>query len=184
MPAPNDSFLAALASRASGKPMVREQPQGYVDLVQGAESGGQDFLQQALGLKSLIDQQAGVGAGVGMGGGIGPIDGNLRTINGVTMIAPAMRSLMEARRELGLPIFGNVVSSYRTRAQQQDLWNRYQAGTGNLAARPGTSNHETGHAVDISSSFLSSHPELRSWLFQHGWTNDVPGEPWHWQYGV
>lgn len=118
------------------------------------------------------------------GNPVGTANGPLKTINGVTMVAPAMRSLAQARRELGLPIFGNVVSSYRTREQQQRLWNAYQNGTGNLAAKPGTSNHETGHAVDIASTFLSSHPDLRQWLLQHGWTNDVPGEPWHWQYGV
>jgi D-alanyl-D-alanine carboxypeptidase len=126
-----------------------------------------------------ITAQAG-GTGTPVTGANGP----LKTINGVTMVAPAMRSLAQARQQLGLPIFGNVVSSYRTREQQQRLWQAYQNGTGNMAAKPGTSNHETGHAVDIASSFLSAHPDLRSWLLQHGWTNDVPGEPWHWQYGV
>jgi hypothetical protein len=110
--------------------------------------------------------------------------GPLRTINGVTMVAPAMRSLSMLKRDLGLPIFGQVISSFRTRAQQAELYRRYKAGNGNLAAPPGQSNHETGNAVDISSSWLASNPQVKRWLLQHGWTNDVPGEPWHWQYGV
>ena len=35
-------------------------------------------------------------------------------------------------------------SSYRTFEDQQRFWDLYQAGKGNLAARPGTSNHGWG----------------------------------------
>lgn len=139
-----------------------------------------DPLSRIQQFTSMLPAQGQQGQGTPVTNATGP----LKTINGVTMVAPAMRSLMQARQQLGLPIFGNVISSFRTREQQQRLWNAYQNGTGNLAAKPGTSNHETGHAVDISSGFLSANPNLRQWLLQHGWTNDVPGEPWHWQYGV
>lgn len=140
-------------------------------------------------LAGLMSLMGGGGGGMpagggGGGGGIGPVSGNLRTVNGVTMIAPAIRSLAMAKRQLGLPVFGEVVSSYRTRAEQAALYQKYLNGTGNLAAPPGHSDHETGHAVDISSSFLSQNPELRRWLLDHGWTNNVGGEPWHWEYGT
>ena len=41
-------------------------------------------------------------------------------------------------------------SSYRTFDKQQEFWNLYQAGKGNLAAKPGTSNHGWGNAVDLA----------------------------------
>lgn len=46
-----------------------------------------------------------------------------------------------------------VTSGVRSRAEQQDLWNRYQAGerTGLFApAMPGTSSHERGLAMDVA----------------------------------
>jgi hypothetical protein len=46
--------------------------------------------------------------------------------------------------DLGVEV--RIISGLRTYAEQVALWNAYQAGRGNLAARPGTSNHERGHA--------------------------------------
>ncbi|WP_242140874.1 M15 family metallopeptidase [Sphingomonas sp. TREG-RG-20F-R18-01] len=47
---------------------------------------------------------------------------------------------------------GRVTSATRTREQQQVLYDRYKAGEGPLAARPGTSNHERGQALDVAKS--------------------------------
>jgi len=47
---------------------------------------------------------------------------------------------------------GVITSGYRTFAQQQALWDRYQKSGFNgkyIAARPGTSNHERGKAIDV-----------------------------------
>lgn len=44
---------------------------------------------------------------------------------------------------------GQVNSGFRSRAEQAILYARYLAG-GNLAARPGTSEHEKGRAIDVS----------------------------------
>lgn len=52
-------------------------------------------------------------------------------------------------------------SSYRTYGEQVEFWNAYLAG-GNLAARPGTSNHGWGTAVDLAE------PWMRSWIDDHG----------------
>ena len=41
-----------------------------------------------------------------------------------------------------------IVSANRTHAEQIALYAAYLNGTGGLAARPGTSNHEGGRAVD------------------------------------
>lgn len=54
-----------------------------------------------------------------------------------------------------------VNSMVRSREQQAELYARYQAGTGGLAAAPGTSRHERGLAADIQDG-----PVLR-WMHEH-----------------
>jgi hypothetical protein len=53
-------------------------------------------------------------------------------------------------RDIVAGIGGRVTSGQRSRSLQEQLYARYQAGTGPLAAKPGTSLHETGGAVDIA----------------------------------
>ena len=62
-------------------------------------------------------------------------------------------------------------SSYRTFAEQQHFWNLFQAGKGNSAARPGTSNHGWGNAVD-----LADPPSMRRVI-------DRLGAPYGWHWG-
>lgn len=78
------------------------------------------------------------------------------------------------------------MSSYRTLAQQQELWRRYMNGTGALAARPGTSNHgsATRAAVDVPTPEMQA--AVRRWGHLFGWGiaggkihSDAPSEPWH-----
>jgi hypothetical protein len=71
-------------------------------------------------------------------------------------------------------------SSYRTYDQQVQLWNDYQAGRGALAARPGTSNHGLGLAVDVATQ------QMRTVIDRigrkYGWAkewSDAPSEWWH-----
>lgn len=72
-----------------------------------------------------------------------------------------------------------ITSGRRTAAQQQALYDAYRAGKGNLAARPGTSRHETGSAVDLH--FDS--PATAKWVHDNaarfGVSFPVAGEPWH-----
>jgi TP901 family phage tail tape measure protein len=70
-----------------------------------------------------------------------------------------------------------VVSGFRTRAQQERLYARYQAGRGNKAARPGTSMHEQGLAVDFGGDYRRYIGVINS----QGLINTVPGEPWHFE---
>lgn len=72
-------------------------------------------------------------------------------------------------------------SSYRDYANQVRFWNLYQSGQGNLAARPGTSNHGWGVAVDLAAQWM------RTWIDQHGakfgWRKtEAMGEWWHVNY--
>jgi hypothetical protein len=71
-------------------------------------------------------------------------------------------------------------SSYRTYAQQVELYAAYLNGTGNLAAKPGTSNHGWGVAVDVASR------DMRAMIDRigepYGWAkkwSDAPSEWWH-----
>jgi D-alanyl-D-alanine carboxypeptidase len=71
----------------------------------------------------------------------------------------------------------SVISGFRTRQQQEELYRRYLAGTGNLAARPGTSMHERGLAVDFG-GVRSIYTRLAK---AAGLIAPVSGEPWHWE---
>ena len=65
-------------------------------------------------------------------------------------LAPAMlAALARADGLLGRPV--TVVSGLRTRAQQEALWER-RATNPYPVARPGTSDHERGLAIDVSRS--------------------------------
>ncbi|CAF2697375.1 unnamed protein product [Rotaria sp. Silwood2] len=90
-----------------------------------------------------------------------------------------------------------IASGFRTIARQQYFWNCYQTGScngGNLAARPGTSNHGRGVALDLNTNCGSqsgSRPScggstVYQWLYnnahKYGFTRTVQSEPWHWEY--
>jgi D-alanyl-D-alanine carboxypeptidase len=88
----------------------------------------------------------------------------------------------EGSRKLGILITpGGPRSSYRNYEDQVHFWNVYQAG-GNVAARPGTSNHGWGNAVD-----LKDPPSMRKVIDQlgapYGWFwGEAPSESWHVTY--
>jgi hypothetical protein len=74
----------------------------------------------------------------------------------------------------------SLTSGFRTMAEQTRLYNCYRTGScnnGNLAAKPGYSNHQNGFALDLSTS---------SWLAKnagkYGFVRTVPKEAWHYEY--
>ena len=75
-----------------------------------------------------------------------------------------------------------IVSGFRTMAHQQALYRAYRRGRGNLAAVPGQSNHQSGHALDLN----TSSPGVLRWLERNarrfGFRRTVPTEPWHWEW--
>lgn len=78
----------------------------------------------------------------------------------------------------------SVVSGFRTMDQQRYLYNCYLTGrcnNGNLAARPGYSNHQSGLALDLNTSASG----VYNWLTRNGSTygfrRTVPSEIWHWE---
>lgn len=73
----------------------------------------------------------------------------------------------------------SLTSGFRTQAEQTRLYNCYKSkrcNNGNLAARPGYSNHQNGAALDLSTS---------TWLARnaskYGFVRTVSSEPWHYE---
>jgi hypothetical protein len=91
-------------------------------------------------------------------------------------IAKQFDSMVAAAKQDGVNI--TITSGKRSRAEQERLYAAYKNGTGNLAAKPGTSNHESGDALDLGP------PSAYGWLKQNagrfGFKNTIPSEPWHW----
>lgn len=65
-------------------------------------------------------------------------------------------------------------SGWRSKEEQQELYDLYKAGKGNLAAVPGTSEHEYGNAMDIDVEDVSD-----AMLNKFGLHRTAEGEPWH-----
>lgn len=80
-----------------------------------------------------------------------------------------------------------IRSGLRTRAEQEALYAAYLNGTGNLAAKPGTSRHETGDAADVGVKVpndpdgvsLRDYPGGKAAAIAVGLSFPVASEPWH-----
>lgn len=157
---------------------LQDQQQQQQDLTQPVQTAGpyqQSGLMQMLPQLAQLAQQQGGGGG----GFSGPQTGHLTTEHGVTGNARAM-SMLDRVAQQYPQLWSHVESSYRTRAQQEALYQQYLHGNGNLAAPPGHSMHEQGLAFDINAAWINSRPGLRALLDRLGGF-PVGGEPWHWQ---
>ncbi len=97
--------------------------------------------------------------------------------------AGAYNRMVQAARAAGVNLY--AVSGFRTMEQQRALYAAYLNGTGNLAARPGYSNHQGGISVDIGNVGgygTRAYNWLRNNAGRFGFVNDVRGEYWHWTY--
>ncbi|MEO8698971.1 MAG: NBR1-Ig-like domain-containing protein [Kofleriaceae bacterium] len=87
-----------------------------------------------------------------------------------------------AKSDLQAVATGRVVqvnSAFRTVVQQYLLYEWYQQGRCGItaAATPGSSNHESGRAVD-----LANYSAVISAMGSHGWAHDVPGDDVHFDH--
>ena len=112
------------------------------------------------------------------GGPVGGASGNLVSRQGKQMdssIAANFDAMVAAAKKDGVDL--KITSANRSRAEQERLYQAYLNGTGNLAAKPGTSNHEKGQAIDFTNT-----PGAFNWLAKNaekfGFKN-LKGEPWH-----
>jgi peptidoglycan hydrolase-like protein with peptidoglycan-binding domain len=96
--------------------------------------------------------------------------------------ACAFLTMANAARGAGLNI--QINSGFRTMEEQQYFWNCYQTkkcNNGNLAARPGYSNHQNGIALDLNVGG-GVYGWLSSNAHKFGFIRTVPSENWHWEY--
>lgn len=94
--------------------------------------------------------------------------------------AAAFADLVAAARADGVSF--TVNDSYRSYDQQVDMARRKGLySEGGLAAKPGTSTHGLGMAVD-----LGLNADAQAWMrangARFGFVEDVPREPWHWTF--
>jgi len=114
------------------------------------------------------------------------MNGTNYTVDQVLSSAPALQvgvpgeapSAGEQARAAGIPI----ISGTRSNDEQWALYDNWVASgrKGNPVARPGTSRHETGNAIDVNSNKLT--PDNRTWLKDNGFTQPLPQkDPNHWE---
>lgn len=94
--------------------------------------------------------------------------------------AQAFFKMAAAARRDGVPLLVN--SGFRTPEAQRELYDLYRRGRGPLAAKPGSSNHQSGHALDLD----TRSPKVRRWLKRHafrfGFRRTVACERWHYEH--
>lgn len=103
------------------------------------------------------------------------------TIGGKLIAKPAGHAFLRmqaAAHAAGVDL--TLSSGFRTMAEQEYFYNCYRTrrcNNGNLAARPGYSNHQSGTALDLTRS---------TWLSQNarrfGFVATVRSEPWHYEF--
>ena len=110
---------------------------------------------------------------------VASIDGKYVEVN----TARAYLRMRKAARSSGVVL--HVVSGFRSMATQRYLYHCYKTKAcngGHLAAVPGYSNHQSGHALDLNTSAGG----VYSWLANHGhaygFRRTVPSEKWHWEH--
>lgn len=95
--------------------------------------------------------------------------------------AAAWDGLVSAAAADGVSI--RITDSYRSYDQQVDLANRKGLySEGGLAARPGTSIHGWGLAVDANVNDARTLDWIRTNGPRFGFVEAVPREPWHWEF--
>lgn len=97
---------------------------------------------------------------------------------------PAFQSLVAASEKDGIGVL--LRDGFRTFADQEFLFKGFQQHKPgfNKAARPGSSNHQSGRAFDLIVGGFDGDP-IYDWLKTHapgfGFIRTVNKEPWHWE---
>lgn len=106
-------------------------------------------------------------------------------VDGVPLEVSTARAFLKMRKAAGEQgVYLQAWSGFRSNDEQAELYAAWKAGSGNLAARPGYSNHQSGRAIDIN--LLGVPNETYAWLkrnaARYGFRRTVRSEPWHWEY--
>lgn len=165
-------LLAAAAAGGLGCTAVEETLDGEDDGEQEPSVSGSQELISAVSCKG--SKQTAYRAG-------SPFTIEVITIGGKAVSKPtghAFLKMQKAAHAAGVRLA--ISSGFRTMSEQQYFYNCYRTGrcnNGNLAARPGYSNHQSGSALDLTtSSWLSSSAA------RFGFKRTVSGEPWHYEF--
>jgi len=75
-----------------------------------------------------------------------------------------------------------VNSGFRTAQEQREVYGLYLRGRGPLAARPGNSNHQSGHALDLDTRAPKVHRWLSRHAFRFGFRRTIASERWHYEH--
>lgn len=169
------SLLGNQARGQTGNAGVNAANTTGVDAVNSAGSSSQ---AGAGGSSSATSGSGAAGAAAEASDAAAKGDGSSVTRQGKPIgahIAQKFDEMVAAAKKDGVEL--KISSGLRTRAEQERLYAAYKNGTGNLAAKPGTSNHESGSAVDFANT-----PGAYNWLKKNserfGFKN-LPSEPWH-----
>ncbi|HCO01908.1 MAG TPA: hypothetical protein DIT48_00830 [Actinobacteria bacterium] len=108
----------------------------------------------------------------------------LQRFHGVTLQPLAMHAYRRANMLAGRLIA--VIQSYRSCKQQAEACVKVcgvASGCKDRCAKPGTSYHQLGAAIDVSQAMLDSTKVVMA-LKDAGWCQSVPAsDPGHWSYG-
>jgi hypothetical protein len=205
-----DDAAAQLARLQGDQQQQQALADAYEQKIQGgiAELGQLDAQDAQLGTQVAQEAAARAAAaraadpsGGGSGGGvsIGPASSrggiSLVTVGGITVnasIAGQVGALLSAASQAGLHLGG---SGYRSSADQialrkahcgGDVYNKPASACSPPTAKPGSSMHEQGLAIDFTNngSLISSHGNP-AWQWLNGNAGrfgfrNLPSEPWHW----
>jgi hypothetical protein len=143
------------------------------------ESVGEAAQAALVGYNCAAHQDTGYQSGTPFPITVVTVDGDPVEIN----TANAFLTMAQAAENDGVHI--TISSGFRTMAEQQYFYNCYincNCNSCNLAAKPGYSNHQSGHALDLNTSSAG----VLNWLNAHGatygWKRTVPSEAWHWEW--
>jgi hypothetical protein len=94
--------------------------------------------------------------------------------------AQAFFKMAAAARRDGVLL--QVNSGFRTDKEQREVYQLYVRGRGPLAARPGNSNHQSGHALDLDTRAPRVHRWLSRHAFRYGFRRTIASERWHYEH--
>ncbi len=96
--------------------------------------------------------------------------------------AQAFLAMRDAAAAAGVVL--SVNSAWRSNEAQSALRQLYVAGTGNLAAPAGYSNHQSGIDVDLETGggLNAAYRWLTANAASYNFVRTVSSEPWHWEY--
>jgi MYXO-CTERM domain-containing protein len=97
--------------------------------------------------------------------------------------ANAFLTMAQAAENDGVEL--HISSGFRTPAEQQYFYDCYincDCNSCSVAAKPGYSNHQSGHALDLNTSAGGVYGWLNAHGVDYGFKRTVASEAWHWEW--